>query len=265
MGPSAGCPSAVDPHLGGGKTVVMQGYHQQHASPQPPMGRSAQLNTGVTQFMNGVYAWMAAGIAVTAAVAWGISQSPQALQAFFDLRNGGMTILGWIAMLSPLGILLIFGGRLMSMSRGAAVGIFMLLAVCYGVTFSLVPLFFSIGSIAQAFIATIGMFAGMAAFGYFTKKDLSGIGQFLLMALFGIIIASLVNAFFVQSHTAHMAIDVVIVLVFAGLTAYDTQKIKQVYLVHGAGGNLAVVGALNLYIDFIAMFRALLHLMSSSD
>lgn len=228
------------------------------------MGRSPQLNSGVVQFMNGVYAWMAAGIAVTAAVAWGISQSPQALQMFFDFRNGGMTGLGWVAMLSPLGILLIFGGRLMSMSRGAAAAIFMLLAVCYGVTFSLVPLFFSIASIAQAFIATVGMFAGMAAFGYFTKKDLTGMGQFLLMALFGIIIASVVNIF-VQSHTAHMAIDVVIVLVFAGLTAYDTQKIKQVYLVHGAGGNLAVVGALNLYIDFIAMFRALLHLMNSGE
>lgn len=242
----------------------MQGYHQQPASPQPQMGRSPQLNTGVVQFMNGVYAWMAAGIAVTAAVAWGISQSPEALQMFFDFRNGGMTILGWVAMLSPLGILLIFGGRLMSMSRGAAVAIFMLLAVCYGVTFSLVPLFFSLGSIAQAFIATVGMFAGMAAFGYFTKKDLTGMGQFLLMALFGIIIASVVNIF-VQSHAAHMAIDVVIVLVFAGLTAYDTQKIKQIYLVHGAVGNLAVVGALNLYIDFIAMFRALLHLMSSGE
>lgn len=242
----------------------MQGYQQQPYQ-QPQTSQGPQLHQGVVQFMNGVYAWMAAGIFVTAAVAWGIAQSPAALQVFFDFQDGGMTGLGWVAMLAPLGILLIFGSRLTSMSHGAAVGVFMLLAVSYGITFSLVPLFFSLGSIAQAFIATVGMFAGMAAFGYFTKKDLSGIGQFLLMALFGIIIAIVVNTLFVQSAMMHMGIDILIVLVFAGLTAYDTQKIKQIYLVHGAVGNLAVVGALNLYIDFVAMFRALLHLMNSGD
>lgn len=244
---------------------MQQGYHQQpHQQPHPHMGQGPQLHEGVVQFMNGVYAWMAAGVAVTAAVAYGISQSPQALMTFFS-PYGGMTTLGWVAMFAPLGILLIFGGRLMSMSRGAATAIFMLLAVCYGVTFSLVPLLFSVGAIFKAFLATTGMFAAMAAFGYFTKKDLSGMGQFLIMAVFGILIASLVNMFFVRSVGMHMAIDVLVVLVFAGLTAYDTQKLKQIYLVHGAVGNIAIVGALNLYIDFIAMFRALLHLMSSGE
>ncbi len=246
----------------------MQGYHQQPASPQPQgphVGGSPQLHSGVAEFMNGVYGWMSIGLAITAAVAWGISQSAQALQLFFDFNTGGMTILGWVAMLGPLGILLIFGSRLMSMSRGAATAIFLTLAVMYGMTFSILPIIFSLGAIFKAFIATTGMFAAMAAFGYFTKKDLSGIGQFLLMALFGIIIASIVNAFFVQSAMASMAIDVVVVLVFAGLTAYDTQKIKQVFLVHGAVGNLAILGALHLYLDFINIFRSLLYLMSSSD
>ncbi|MCA9652525.1 MAG: Bax inhibitor-1/YccA family protein [Myxococcales bacterium] len=241
----------------------MQGYQQQPYQ-QPHMGQGPQLHQGVVQFMNGVYAWMAAGVAVTAAVAWGISQSPQALLTFFN-PYGGMTGLGWVALLAPLGILLIFGSRLMSMSRGAATAIFMLLAVCYGVTFSLIPLLFSVGAIFKAFVATMGMFGAMAAFGYFTKKDLSGMGQFLLMALFGIIIASLVNLLFVHSLGAHMAIDVLVVLVFAGLTAYDTQKLKQIYLVHGAVGNIAILGALNLYLDFINIFRSLLYLMNSNE
>lgn len=242
----------------------MQGYQQQPAY-QPHEGRSPQLHTGVAQFMNGVYAWMAAGVAVTAAVAYGISQSPQALQAVFDFQNGGMTGLGYVALFAPIGLLLIFGRRMMNMSRGAATAIFMVLAVCYGVTFSIVPLIFAVGTIFKAFVSTMGMFAAMAAFGYFTKKDLTGIGQFLLMALFGIIIASLVNAFFVQSYAAHLAIDVVVVLVFAGLTAYDTQKIKQIYLVNGASGNIAILGALNLYLDFINIFWALLSLFGSRE
>jgi uncharacterized protein len=240
----------------------MQGYQQQPAY-EPAMGRSPQLHDGVAQFMNGVYAWMTAGVAVTAAVAYGISQSPQALLTFFN-PTGGMTGLGWVALLAPIGLVLIFGSRLMNMSRGAATAVFMVLAVCYGVTFSLVPLLFSVGTIFKAFVSTMGMFAAMAAFGYFTKKDLTGIGQFLLMALFGVIIASLINAFFVQSHAAHMGIDILVVLIFAGLTAYDTQKIKQIYLVHGAVGNIAILGALNLYLDFINIFWSLLHLFGGS-
>jgi uncharacterized protein len=244
----------------------MQGYQQQPAyqpSTGPSMGRSPQLHAGVRDFMNGVYAWMTAGVAVTAGVAYGISQSQQALLTFFN-PYGGMTGLGWVAMLAPLGIILLLGGRLMSMSRGAATAIFMVLAVCYGVTFSLIPLLFSVGTIFKAFAATMGMFAAMSIFGYVTKKDLSGIGQFLIMALFGVIIAALINAFFVQSHAAHMGIDILVVLIFAGLTAYDTQKLKQIYLVHGAVGNIAILGALNLYLDFINIFIHLLHLFGGS-
>lgn len=255
--------ATVDQGGAGGNTVGMQGYQQQ-AYQEPPVGQSRQLHQGVAQFMNGVYAWMAAGLAITAAVAYGISQSSQALLMFFN-PAGGMTGLGWVAALAPLGILLIFGSRLMSMSRGAATAIFLLLAVSYGVTFSIIPLIFSVGAIFKAFVATTGMFAAMAVFGYVTKKDLTGIGQFLIMALFGIIIASLVNAFFVQSAAASIGIDILIVLVFAGLTAYDTQKVKQVYLVNGAVGNLAILGALMLYLDFINMFRAILYLMNSNE
>lgn len=239
----------------------MQGYQQPAA--QPGIGRGTQLNTGVAQFMNGVYAWMAAGVAITAAVAYGISTSAKALLTFFDPR-GGMTGLGWVVALAPIALILIFGSRMMRMSRGAATAIFIVLAVCYGVTFSIIPLAYAGVTIFKAFAATMGMFVAMSAFGYITKKDLSGIGQFLLMALFGVIIASLVNTFFVQSHTAHMGIDILVVLIFAGLTAYDTQKLKQIYLVHGAVGNIAILGALNLYLDFINIFISLLHLFGGS-
>lgn len=244
----------------------MQGYQQQPAY-QPGTGRGTQLNTGVTQFMNGVYACMAAGVAVTAAVAYGISTSPEALSMFFAANaRGGLSLsgLGWVVALAPIALILIFGSRMMTMSRGAATAVFMVLAVCYGVTFSIIPLAYAGVTIFKAFAATMGMFAAMSIFGYVTKKDLSGIGQFLLMALFGVIIASLINAFFVQSHAAHMGIDVLVVLIFAGLTAYDTQKLKQIYLVNGAVGNLAVLGALNLYLDFINIFISLLHLFGGS-
>lgn len=240
----------------------MQGYQQQPAY-QPGTGRGTQLNTGVAQFMNGVYAWMAAGVAITAAIAYGISTSMQALLMFFNPR-GGLTGLGWVVALAPIVLILIFGSRMMSMSRGAATAIFMVLAVCYGVTFSIIPIAYAGVTIFKAFAATMGMFVAMAAFGYVTKKDLTGIGQFLLMALFGVIIASLINAFFVQSAAAHMGIDILVVLIFAGLTAYDTQKLKQIYLVNGAVGNIAILGALNLYLDFINIFISLLHLFGGS-
>ena len=240
----------------------MQGYQQQPAY-QPGTGRGTQLNTGVAQFMNGVYAWMTAGVAVTAAVAYGISTSMAALLTFFN-PHGGLTGLGWVVALAPIVLILIFGSRMMNMSRGAATAIFMVLAVCYGVTFSIIPIAYAGVTIFKAFAATMGMFAAMSLFGYVTKKDLSGIGQFLLMALFGVIIASIINAIFVQSQAAHMGIDILVVLIFAGLTAYDTQKLKQIYLVHGAVGNIAILGALNLYLDFINIFISLLHLFGGS-
>jgi FtsH-binding integral membrane protein len=240
----------------------MQGYQQQEAPGVSPRGRAA-LHGGVVQFMNGVYLWMMIGVGVTAAVAWGISQSNAALSLFYTPT--GMSALGWIALFSPLVMLFIARGRLQNWSPAGATAFFLVFAATFGIMFSTIPIVFGMASIAKALIATIGMFAGMAAFGFLTKKDLSGIGQFLLMALFGIIIASLVNVFFVQSAQMHMAIDIVCVLVFAGLTAYDTQQIKQFYLVHGNRGNVAVLGALNLYLDFINIFIHLLHLFGNRD
>jgi hypothetical protein len=241
----------------------MQGY-QQHPSPGfSPSGHPA-LHGGLSRFMSGIYLWMMIGVAVTAAVAWGVASSSQAMAMLFSPR-GGLTGLGWVAMLAPLGMLLLMRGRVMTMSPGGATAFFVIFAATEGLMFSTVPIFFGMATIAKALLATVGMFGGMALFGFVTKKDLSGLGQFLLMALFGIIIASLINVFFVQSAAAHMGIDILVLLVFAGLTAYDTQKLKQFYLVHGNRGNIAVIGALELYLDFINIFLSLLHLFGRSD
>ena len=241
----------------------MQGYQQQEAPGVSPRGR-ATLHSGVVQFMNGVYLWMMIGVGLTAAVAYAIASTPAAFGLFFDLQQGGLTGLGWIAMLAPFGMAL-FSRGLSNWSRTGALIFFLVFAGTFGVGLSYVPLVFGQVSIIKALIATVGMFAGMAAFGFFTKKDLTGIGQFLLMALFGIIIASFVNILFVHSASAHMAIDVVCVLVFAGLTAYDTQRVKQFYLAHGDRGNVAIIGALHLYLDFINIFIHLLHLFGNRE
>ncbi len=237
----------------------MQGY-QQYPSHGPAAYGAPALHSGVSRFMSGIYAWMMVGVGVTAAVAYGIASSPQALSMFFSPT--GLTGLGWVAMLSPLGMLLLMRGRVTSMSPGGATAFFLIFAATEGLMFSMVPAFYPAAAIGKALLATVGMFGGMALFGYITKKDLSGLGQFLLMGLIGIIIASLINVIFVHSAAAHMGIDILILLVFAGLTAYDTQKLKQFYLMHGNRGNVAVIGALELYLDFINIFLSLLHLFS---
>jgi FtsH-binding integral membrane protein len=240
----------------------MQGYQQYPSPGLSPSGQPA-LHAGVAKFMSGIYMWMMAGVGVTAAVAYAVAASPQALGMFFSPT--GLTGLGWVAMLSPLGMLLLMRGRVMTMSPGGATAFFLIFAATEGLMFSMVPAFYPAAAIGKALLATVGMFAGMAAFGYITKKDLSGIGQFLMMALFGIIIASVINMVFVQSSAAHMGIDILILLVFAGLTAYDSQKLKQFYLMHGNRGNIAVIGALELYLDFINIFLSLLHLFSGRE
>ena len=245
--------------MGSGHTDTMQGYHQE---PQYAPGRYApagpQLHEGVRRFMNGVYAWMSLGIGVTAAVAWGISQSQEALMLMFG------TPLRWVLMLGPLAMAWMLPGRIPNMTRGMAVGAFMVFAALLGAALSYVPIIYTAASIGTTLLATIGMFAGMAFIGFVTKKDLTGMGQFLIMALLGAIIASLINVFFIQSGPMSMAISALVAVVAAGLTAYHTQAVKQLYLMHGGAGNLAVLGALLLYVDFLNLFLSLLRLFGGT-
>jgi len=240
----------------------MQGQHEFHrpesAQPRGYAQRGdAGLHAGVASFMNGVYLWMAAGIGVTAAVAAGIASSPA---AFTMLFGSGLV---YLVMFAPLIFVFVMRGRMERMSSQGAVVAFLVFAGLMGLTLAYVPLMFKAVSIVSALLTTVGMFAAMSAFGWITKRDLSGMGRFLIMALFGIIIASVVNMF-VGSVGAHMAIDVLCVVIFAGLTAWDTQQLKQIYLAHGNTGNIAIIGALHLYLDFINIFISLLHLMGGN-
>ena len=237
-----------------GKTDRMQGYHQEPHYAQTRMGGSPRLQSGVQQFMNGVYAWMTAGVGLTAAVAYGISQSPAALQLIFG------SPLAYVLMFVPLIMAWMLPSRIPNMGRGMAVGAFMLFAGTLGAALSYIPLVYSAASIGGVLLATIGMFAGMALIGYTTKKDLTGMGQFLVMALIGAVIASLVNVFLLQSVGMSLVISAIVAVVAAGLTAYHTQAVKQLYLMHGGQGNLAILGALLLYVDFINLFLSLLRL-----
>ena len=236
----------------------MQGYQQEPR--YAPGGYTArpQLHDGVHKFMNGVYAWMAVGIAITAAVAYGISLSPEALALIFG------TPLRWVVLLGPLAMAWFLPSRLPNMDRGTALGTFFVFAALMGAAISYIPLRYSTGSILGVFMGTVGMFGGMAAIGFVTKKDLSGMGQFLIMALLGAIIGSFVNAFLIQSAGMSMAISAIVAVVAAGLTAYHTQAIKQMYRMHGGGGNLAVLGALLLYVDFVNLFLSLLRLFGGA-
>ncbi|MEM6295826.1 MAG: Bax inhibitor-1/YccA family protein [Myxococcota bacterium] len=209
--------------------------------------------------MNGVYLWMAAGVTVTGAVAWGVSSSAAMVDAMWISGSLGM----WLSI--GTFILAIALQRMVSnMSSVAATGAFLLYSGLMGAALSYVPLVYPVGNIAAVLAATVGMFAATAAYGYVTKKDLSGMGQFLVMALLGAIIASVINGFFVQSVGMSLGISALVAAVSAGLTAYYTQAIKQMYLMQGGRGNLAILGALVLYINFINLLLSLLRLFGGS-
>ena len=242
---------------------MQRGYQQSEAAPWAQATGRPALHEGVRTFMNGVYAWMAAGLAVSAAVAWALSHSLAAIQFLY---GSGM---GMIVMLAPLAMAWFLPARIPSMRPGMAAASFFLFAAVLGAGLTYVPLmaasspeFMSV--VAEAFVTTVGVFGGMALFGFVTKKDLSGMAQFLIMALIGAIVASFINLFFMQSGGMSMIVSIVVAIAAAGLTAYHTQAIKQMYLVNGARGNLAVLGALALYVDFVNLFVSLLRLFAGS-
>ncbi|MBL4689536.1 MAG: Bax inhibitor-1/YccA family protein [Nannocystaceae bacterium] len=247
------------------RLLVMTGYQQQPHSQQYVGGSQVQLTAGLRQFMAGVYAWMAAGIGLTAAVAVAGSQSDAVLGMMYGPSRMGLTMPGYVIVFAPLIVVMFLRSRMERMSGGGAVATFMGFAALLGLSFSAIPLIYQTASLAKIFLSTVGMFGAMAVLGFVTKKDLTGMGQFLTMALFGAIIASVVNGFFVGSFGMDTVISAVIAIVAAGLTAYHTQSIKQVYLVNGGRGNLAIIGALQLYVDFINLFLSLLRLFGNRN
>jgi FtsH-binding integral membrane protein len=234
-----------------------------------PARTGAAVDEGLRSYMLGVYNYMAAGVAltgVTAYLTWMLAVSNGSLTPFGEaLYNSPLR---WVVMLAPLGFVLYMSFRAGAMSVGAAQICFWAFAAVMGVSLSSIFLVFTGQSITQIFFITAATFGALSLWGYTTKRDISGWGSFLFMGVVGIIIASLVNLF-LQSTGLQFAISVIGVLVFAGLTAYDTQRIKDGYALVRGNAELvaksAIMGALSLYLDFINMFVMLLNLFGNRN
>jgi uncharacterized protein len=211
------------------------------------------------RFMVRVYNWMTAGLGITGFMAFYISNSSAMMNIIF-----GNPIMPIALIITQIGLVFWLATRVMQMSASKATGVFMLYAGLTGITFSAIFMAYTTASIFSTFLVTAGTFGAMSLYGYTTKKDLTSWGSFLFMGLIGIIIASLVNMF-MQSSMMHMIITYAGVLIFVGLTAYDTQKIKEMNILGNEGTEEdtkeAIRGALTLYLDFINLFLMLLRLM----
>ncbi len=241
---------------------------------QPDIGVRPGVDAGLRSYMLSVYNYMAIGIALTGIVAYmTFIYAVEQTGAGMVLTPFGQMIysspLKWVVMFAPLGMVLLFAATAHKMSGAMAQMVFWLFAVIMGVSLSSIFLRYTGTSISRVFFFTAASFAGLSLYGYTTRKNLSGWGSFLIMGLVGIIVASLVNYFLLQSSALQWAISVIGVLVFAGLTAYDTQRIREVYqyVSHDAEmvKHAAINGALSLYLDFINMFLMLLSLFGSND
>ncbi len=228
-----------------------------------PRSGAVARDEGLRTYMLSVYNYMASGVLLTGLVAIAMVYTG-AISALFTPT--GPSILGWVVMFAPLGLVMWLGFGINRLSEGAAKTIFWVYAALMGMSLSTIFLAYTGASIASTFFASAAAFGALSLYGYTTKKDLSGFGTFLIMGLVGIIVASLINLF-VQSSGLQFAISLLGVLIFAGLTAYDTQKIKNMYDYVGGTdfrGKSIVMGALTLYLDFINLFLFLLRFMGSN-
>jgi len=234
------------------------------------VGARAQIDEGLRAHMNKVYGLMSVAMLVTAGVAWSVGTSDALLAIFRDPMTMRPNILGWVVMFAPLAMVFAFGAMINKLSAAGAQLFFYAFAAVMGLSLAWIFKVFTGVSIAQTFLITAISFAGLSLFGYVTKRDLSGMGTFLMMGLIGLIVAMIVNIFLGSGMLA-FAISVIGLLIFAGLTAYDTQKIKNDYIQHAQAmdqewlGKAAIMGALNLYLDFINMFMFLLQFMGNRE
>ena len=241
----------------------------------PAVARGAAVDQGLRAFMLGVYNNMLIGLVVTGITAWLVST--YAIVNDPDTGHVALTQFGaaiytsplrWVIMFAPLAFVLFFSFSLNRLSASTARILFFAFSALMGLSISWIVLVYAQSSIYNAFFITAATFGALSLYGYTTKRDLGPIGAFCMMGVIGIILVSLVNMFFVHSAGMGMWISILIVLVFAGLTAYDTQKIRQTYYeVSGNGeaaAKMSVIGALQLYLDFINIFLAILRLTGSS-
>ena len=234
------------------------------------VGSRAQIDEGLRAHMNKVYGLMSVAMLVTGGVAWAVGTS----DALFSILRDPMTLrpnlLGWIVMFAPLAMVFAFGAVINRLSYSAAQLFFYVYAAVMGLSLAWIFKAFTGVSIAQTFLVTAIAFASLSLYGYLTKRDLSGFGTFLIMGLVGLIVASIVNIFLASGALA-FAISVIGVLIFAGLTAVDTQNIKNAYIEHAQSmdqewlGKSAIMGALNLYLDFLNLFMFLLQFLGNRE
>lgn len=224
----------------------------------------ARTRSAASVFMQQVYLWMTVALGVTAVAAYVTATSPAVKQLFYG--NMFMPILMIVAI---FGLVIYLSAAMHKLSASAATGFFMLYAALMGIFLGPVLLVYTNSSVTQAFVVTAGMFGGMSVFGAVTKRDLTGMGSFLIMGLWGIILASIVNIF-LRNSALDFAISVIGVIVFAGLTAYDTQKLRAMGESAPLDDSLAIrrgaiLGALTLYLDFVNMFLMLLRLFGNRN
>lgn len=223
----------------------------------------AQYDVGLRSYMLSVYNYMASALALTGLIAYATANYAMANPAVANLLFASP--LKWVVMLAPIALVFFLAARVHTMSSGTAQAVFWVYASLMGLSLASIFLVYTGQSIARVFFITAGTFAGVSLWGYTTKRDLSKFGTFLFMGLIGIIIASIVNIF-LGSTALQFAISVIGVLVFTGLTAYDTQRIKELYDELDASdvmGKKAIMGALTLYLDFINLFIMMLQLFGS--
>lgn len=215
-----------------------------------------EITRAIQTHLSNVYAWMFGGLLITAFTAWAVSA-----MNYYQYFTGPLF---WVVVIAQFGLVLGLSGWINKMSVQIAQLMFLAYSFLTGLTFSLIFVAYASSTIYQTFFITSGMFASMSFFGYVTKKDLSGLGRFLFMGLIGLIIAVFLNMFLNMSGLTFL-INIAGVLIFAGLTAYDTQKIKEMYVLQMESGEAAskgaIIGALKLYLDFINMFLFLLRLV----
>lgn len=241
-----------------------------------PFGRSAavdqaQLDEGLRGYMLRVYNWMASGLLLTGIVAYLIAHTGAADLFYQVVRTPrgnatAPTMLGWVAMFAPLAFILVLSFGVNRMSKTTAQALFWAFCAVMGASMANIFAIYTSGSIASTFFVTAAMFGGISLYGYTTKADLTKMGSFMMMGLIGVILASLVNIF-LQSSALQFAITIIGVVVFVGLTAYDTQRIKADYIEHAyaegsdEAGKRSVFDALGLYLNFVNLFQLLLQLV----
>lgn len=233
---------------------------------QNPSGSYESQGVMVKNFMSNVFSWMGIAMAITALTAYFFANDASMMKLLVNYETGGMTIMGWVVMLAPIGLVIWISRGFQRMSYGTLVIVFGIFSILMGMSLSFILLAYTGASVAQTFLTTTLMFGVMAVVGYTTKTDLTKFGSILFMALIGIIIASVINMF-MHSGTMDYIISFIGVLLFTGLIAYDVQKLKRI----GTGimyqnedaNKLAIMGALSIYLDFINLFLFLLRFMGN--